>query len=158
VITDSELKKAIIGLLKSKYPDPPYLYYGVEVAEGYQTPAFFVDLRLRGMKDETINIVSKQYDVYITHFPKRPKETEYLNMVAGVELLLTTTDKRKRKPRMTLKVGERYIGIDEFSYDYVGKKNNLLRLEWTMQFYDFIDDGPRQELMTHLHTNVTADE
>jgi hypothetical protein len=153
MITETELKTAIIDLLKIKYPNPPYSYYGVEVTEGYQVPAFFVDLRLRGMSDETINIVSKTYDVYITHFPKKVKEVAYLNMVTDVELLLTTRDARKRKPRMTLKVGERYIKVDDFSYDYAGKKKNLLQIEGAMMFNDFFEESSDYEPMTHLHNS-----
>jgi len=144
MITETELKKAVIDLLKEAYPAPKYRYYGIEVSEGYQRPAFFVDLRLRSRNDETANIISKMYDVTITHFPKRIKETVYTAMIDDIAALLMQKDTRKRKPRMTLKVGDRYIKVEDYAYDYAGKNNNLLQIEWSMTFCDFAEEGPSE--------------
>jgi hypothetical protein len=155
---DKDIKKAIIDLLKAKYPQPPYSYYGIEVVEGYTPPAFFVDLRPRGMTDETINVMSRGYDVYIKHFPRKVDEAAYLDIIREVTRSLTAHDKRKRKPRMTLKVGERYIKVDEFGYDYVGKNGDILQIEWNMTFYDFIEDGPQYEVMKELEISESIEQ
>jgi hypothetical protein len=151
MIKETDLKRAVVNLLKEKYRDPPHSYYGVEVTEGYKKPAFLVDVRLRGMSDETANIVSKQYDVTIVHFPKKVRETEYLAMVDDIAALLARRDRRKGRPCMTLKVGDRYIGVHGYAYDYVGKKRDLLQIEWSMSFNDFAEMGPSgHEIMKYM--------
>ena len=137
MITEIDLKKAIVSLLQSKYAISQYHYYGIEVTEGNKKPYFFTDLRLMTQQDETANIVSKKYFVAITYQPKQISEADNFEKVEGIRQLICCIDDKKRKRKMTIKVKDRYIKVDNFSYTYTGEENNILQIQMDLSFVEF---------------------
>lgn len=146
MITEIELKKAIIDLLKQKFSQQ-YKYYGMEVTEGYSKPSFFVDIRLINETDETANLIRKEYQTYITYFSKKVSEVDNLNKVEEVRQLLRCTDKKKRKRDMTIKVKDRYIKVDNYHFGYIGEANNILQIVFDFSFLEFEQVTERAMLM-----------
>ena len=70
-IKGRDIKEALIALLRGKY-GKKCKYYSRQVTEGMLLPAFFVDVRLVQQRDETINVVSKQFSCRIMYFQVDP--------------------------------------------------------------------------------------
>lgn len=147
MISEIELKKAILDLLKTKYPSESYKYYGIEVSEGCKRPSFFVDMRLEKEQDATANLIKKEYAVYITYFAEKVNETDNLKKVEEIRQLLRCTDNKKRKRDMTIKVKERYIKIENYHYGYTGEANNILQIMFDFSFLEFEPETERAMLM-----------
>ena len=140
-ITGRAIKEAIIALLRSKYGSD-YKYYSRQVVEGMLLPAFFVDVRLVQRKDETINIVKKDYACRIIYFQEDPAAEgadadQYAKEEEITALLVCRDAKRNPKGSMVLNVCGRYLTVDECGVDYIGRENNIMELSFTLQFYDF---------------------
>ncbi len=151
MITEIDLKKAIISLLQSRYATSQYHYYGIEVTEGCKKPYFFVDLRLMSQKDETANIVSKKYFVSITYQSKQISETDNFEKVEEIRQLLCCNDDRNRKRKMTIKVKDRYIKVDDFSFTYVGEETNILQIQIDLSFLEFAEQKATEPFMEDIN-------
>ncbi|MCI7301320.1 hypothetical protein NIA71_01305 [Ihubacter massiliensis] len=134
MITGQDLKKEIVRLLKSKYD---YMVYGKEVTEGYKKPSFFVDLRLLSQEDESVNIVSKSFHCTITYFQKKTSESDILKTLESILGVLTLQHPRSKKKKLMLKVGERYLPVSNFEQGFTGKNNNIMTIDFDVEFYDF---------------------
>lgn len=140
-ITGRAIKEALIALLRGKY-GAEYKYYSRQVVEGMLLPAFFVDVRLVQRKDETINIVRKDYSCRIIYFQEDPAAEgadadQYAKEEEITSLLVCRDTKRNPKGGMVLKVSDRYLTVNECGVDYIGRENNIMELSFTLQFYDF---------------------
>ncbi len=156
VITGRSIKEALITLLKSKYGSA-YKYYSRQVVEGMMLPAFFVDVRLVQCKDETINIVSKEYSCGIMYFQVDPyaqdaDADQYDKEEEIRRLLVCKESKRNPKGNMVVEVKGRYLTVNEYGVDYVGRENNIMELSFTLKFYDFKEKikQDEEELMEEL--------
>lgn len=155
MITEIELRKALLDTLKKKYPTSQYKYYGIEVTEGLTRPSFFVDVRLLRQQDATLNIIEKEYTVTITYFAEQVNEVDYLTKVEEIKELLRSTDKRKRKPFMGLTVKNKYIRINNFHYDYTGEANNILQILFDFSFLEF--DERTEEAMLMRSVSIKSE-
>lgn len=151
-----DIKEALVALLRGKYKSK-CKYYSRQVTEGMLLPAFFVDVRLVQQKDETINIVSKQFSCRIMYFQEDPNaENAEADQFAKIEeilnLLVCIDAKRNPKGNMVLKVKDRYLTVSECGVDYIGRENNIMELSFQLQFYDFkeVTKQDEEELMEEL--------
>ena len=158
MITEIDLKKAILDLLKTKYAPPEYHYYGIEVTEGCEKPYFFTDLRLMRQQDETANIVSKEYYLAITYQGKKTSEEDNFNKIEEIRELLCCIDDKNRKRKMVLKVKDRYIKIEDFSYTYTGEANNILQIQIEMSFYDFVNIEIEEKIAQYVQLNMKKED
>lgn len=158
MITEIDLKKAIVTLLQSKYDKKEYHYYGIEVTEGCKKPYFFTDLRLISQRDETANIVSKKYLVMITYQAKKVSEMDNFEKVEEIRQLLCCNDDRNRKRTMTIKVKERYIKIDDFSFSYVGEETNILQIQIDLSFLEFAEQKATEPFMEDINVQQNIKE
>ena len=158
MITEIDLKKAILDLLKTKYAPPQYHYYGIEVTEGCKKPYFFTDLRLMRQQDETANIVSKQYYLAITYQGKTVSEEDNFKKIEEIRELLCCVDERNRKRKMVLKVKDRYIKIEDFSYTYTGEENNILQIQVDLNFYEFASVETEEKIAQEVRLNIKKEE
>lgn len=162
-ITGKAIKEALIVLLKGKYGSA-YKYYSRQVVEGMLLPAFFVDVRLVQRKDETANIVQKDYSCRIIYFQVDPAaqdaDADQYNKVEEIMELLVSKDKRNPKGRMVLAVGGRYLTISDCGVDYIGRENNIMELSFSLKFYDFkeVSKQDEEELMEELIFNEKVED
>ena len=153
-ITGKAIKEALIALLRSKY-GKKYKYYSRQDVEGMLLPAFFVDVRLVQRKDETINIVKKEYSCRIMYFQLDPASEgadadNYAKEEELMDLLVCSDKKRNPKGKMVLAVGGRYLTISDCGIDFVGRENNIMELSFSLKFYDFKEITEPEELMEEL--------
>lgn len=158
MINEIDLKKAIVSLLQSKYATPQYHYYGIAVTEGNKKPYFFTDLRLLTQQDETANIVSKKYFVAITYQPQKINEVDNFKKVEEIRELLCCIDDKKRKRKMTIKVKDRYIKVDNFSFTYTGEENNILQIQMDLSFLEFAVTRDTEPIMEEFEINQELKE
>lgn len=158
MITEIDLKKAIVSLLQSKYATSQYHYYGIEVTEGNKKPYFFTDLRLLTQQDETANIVSKKYFVAITYQPQKINEVDNFKKVEEIRELLCCIDDKKRKRKMAIKVKDRYIKVYDYSYTYTGEGNNILQIQMNLSFLEFAVIKDTEPLMETVEINKELKE
>lgn len=152
------LKTTILQLLKTIYPDENYKYYGIEVSEGYLKPSFFVDVRMSGQTDETINIVKKDFSVTITYFQKKINEMDNLKKVDEIKDVLCAIDQKNRKRKMVLKVGDRFLPVNNYFYSYTGENNNILQIFFDISFYDFDEIIDREQQANEIEINTRMEE
>ncbi len=148
-IKGRDIKEALIALLRGKY-GTKCTYYSRQVKEGMLLPAFFVDVRLAQVKDETINIVSKNYICNIVYFQTDPATKDadadqYAKVEELLGLLVCIDSKRNPKGNLILKVRDRYLTVSECGVDYIGRENNIMELSFTLQFYDFKEPVKKDE-------------
>lgn len=154
-ITGRAIKETLIALLKDKY-GAAYKYYSRQVVEGMLLPAFFVDVRLVQRKDETVNIVLKEYSCRIIYFQEDPAAEgadadQYAKEEEIIGLLVCRDPKRNPKGGMVLNVGDRYLTVTECGVDFIGRENNIMELSFTLKFYDFKETiKEEEELMEEL--------
>ena len=155
MINTIDIKKEITRLLKSKFN---YLVYGKEVTEGYKKPSFFVDLRLVSQEDEGINIALKKYHCSIVYFQKKVNESDLLKTTDTIADLLTLKHPRSRKKKMLLRIEDRYIPITGFEQGFTGKNNNIMTIDFDIEFYDFTAERETEEVMRHVVINKELEE
>lgn len=154
-ITGRAIKEQLIALLKGKYGSG-YKYYSRQVVEGMLLPAFFVDVRLVQRKDETINIVQKEYSCRIIYFQTDPSAEDadadqYAKEEEITGLLVCRDSERNPKGNMVLEVCGRYLTVSECGIDFIGRENNIMELSFTLKFYDFKETiKDEEELMEEL--------
>lgn len=162
-ITARAIKEELIRLLRSKYGSG-YKYYSRQDTEGMLLPAFFVDVRLVQRKDETVNIVSKEYTCRIIYFQTDPSAEDadadqYEKAEEIADLLCCSDTEKNPKGAMILLVSGRYLTASESGIDFIGRENNIMEFSFTLKFYDFKeakeDDA---DLMEELHLNEKLEE
>ena len=160
-ITTADIRKAVVKSLRTLYPTG-YRIYGKPDTEGYEVPAFFIDVRLTDREQETINVISKEYRVYIVYFQADPDaetaEADNLAKVDEIADALCTFDKRNRKHTTVMEVNGRYLPIADFGSDYTGQANNILSISFTLAFYDFREVEETEPIMDELELEEIIQE
>ncbi len=163
IITGRAIKEALISLLKSKYGSG-YKYYSRQVVEGMLLPAFFVDVRLVLKKDETINIVQKEYSCRIIYFQVDPAAEDadadqYAKEEEISKLLVCRDAKHNPKGNMVIRVSDRYLMVHDCGVNFIGRENNIMELSFTLEFYDFKEMiKEEEELMGEFHFEENLEE
>lgn len=105
--------------------------YGREVADGYQTPAFFTEVVSSNYEYGTKNYATITPAFKITYFQTLPDSIDQLQKVEEIKELFG----------LKLAVGNRKIGVSGYDYDFVGEKNNILQITINLQTtVDFIGE------------------
>ena len=148
-----DVKEALVALLRAKYPTG-YRFYGKPDEEGFEVPAFFVDVRLTDMHAETVNVFKKEFSVHIVYFQEDPAaataEADQYQKIDDIANLLVSRDRRNTKSGLKLKVHDRLIDVSDFSSDYTGRANNILSISFSLSLMDFkemINPEENDELM-----------
>lgn len=153
-----DIKARLVELFRNKYPD--YNIIGKDFEEGCETPAFSIDVRLNGMTDGTLNIVVKHYSVYIVYLREKEdiSEEDQYEKIEEITELLIDPSVRNKKQKMIINVGDRYIPVSDFSYDYTGKDSNQLEISFDLHFNDWRDVKSSGELMKNVDFTQTVEE
>lgn len=117
-----DVKKALLDLLRSEFPD--YKYYSTDVIEAYDRPCFFTQLKPLEVSPVNYNTMYNSMAFYITYLQKSKDEVETLRVI----------DRIKGIFGLFVKVGNRAIDVKGFDWDYVGIDRNTpqitINLEW----------------------------
>jgi len=138
-----EIKKAVNGLLKNKYPD--YDVYGKEVKEGYSTPAFFTELIDKGSSAETRNFAAGGITVKITYFQETKNELDQLEKVDEIKNLFG----------LVFFVGSRRLTVGEYSHDFIGEYSDILQISIDIDYKENTRETETQETATEVNVNIT---
>lgn len=150
MIDGTDIKKELTRLLRSRFD---YKIHGKEVVEGYKKPSFFLDLRLVDQEDAGINIVSKRFHCEIVYFQKRIDEADMLSVTSSITELLTLRHPRSKKKKMLIKIDDRFIPVTGFEQGFTGKNNNILTIDFEVEFFDFSTEKETDEVMRHVYLN-----
>lgn len=133
MIQRTDIYTAINLLLKSRYPD--YKTYGHEVIEGYKKPSFFVDLVPKNVSNESVRFKKYTYTINITYFQEVANEIDNLKK----------TDEMQELFGYHLKVGNEFLAITDFTYDFIGENTNILQLSFSMEYIEY---NKKQQIVT----------
>lgn len=144
-MTIADIKKAYIKLLKSEYRN--IKIYGIEIKEGFDKPAFFIDMSPVTMGTGDRNRYNT-INVYTTYFQKEVDEIDIYDKVDGIRDLIGNK----------LTVGDRSINITDYDYTMIGKDRNILKISFTLSYYDLPskrsdDDNQRYDVMNKFYIN-----
>ena len=139
MISIVDLKAALNGVIQNKYGNS-YKYYGNEVTEGYVKPSFFTQLLPVQLGNVTTNFSEKRFSFIITYFQKKVDEAD----------ALTKVDELMEAFGLKVKVGDRYVNVSDFEYDFIGEKSNILQMSLNVSFLDGIKKEETHQLMNEL--------
>lgn len=124
-----DVLKAVITLLKTKYPAPATKYYTDEVVEGFAQPCFFVKL-IKSRNTETKNVNSNNLSIILTYFTdsEKNKQIAYLNCEDDIDSLFRTG----------FPVLNRYLHIKSISSERIGENSDILQMVITTDYMDSI--------------------
>ncbi|MDY4028107.1 MAG: hypothetical protein SOY46_02430 [Butyrivibrio crossotus] len=119
-----QLKKRLHDLMKEEFPASEYKYYGIEVTQGYEVPAFFTQLKPVTIEANNNNTKRNVYTFYINYFQKEADEVDTFEKVEVLKNVFGNY----------VKVGERAVDVSNYSYDYVGQDNNILEISFDLEW------------------------
>lgn len=140
----TDIKRAVNGLLESKYPEPEYKIYGKEIKEGYDTPSFFAEIVDGGDKAETKNFSSSKKTIKITYFQRTVNELDQLQKVDEIKELFG----------MVFLIGERKLTVGEFSHDYIGEYSDILQISIDFEYKENTATAETQEAAGTFEMNT----
>ena len=144
----TEIKRELLAVLKDLYPKG-YMFYGIEITEGYKKPSFFVQLVPVSSEVQTKRVKSRVFIFAITYFQKKIDEEDALRKVSEIENAYGNK----------VKIGTRYANVTDFEYEYVGEYNNILQARVTFSFNDLIDQSEEEhDLVEEVHLKKEMEE
>lgn len=130
MISVLEIKTAMVDKIKEKFPvSNGYKYYGVSVKEGQETPCFFTQILPTSSEQETTNTIDSGYLFTITYFQKKNDEVDQLEKVDTFKKMFTGK----------IAVGERFVQVNDFDFEYIGRDRNILQMSFSITFKDVIE-------------------
>lgn len=128
----TQINKAVNDLLKKKTNAETY---SNEVLEGFKTPCFFTSCRIADMETVSQNNFLVKAVVSIIFIPdtqqmKRVRSESYNNKMASLLIGLFLPN---------IKVEDRTLTVSRISTDFVGENSDLLRFNFTTEYYDSFD-------------------
>lgn len=139
----SEIKKAVNGLLKERYPPPEYKIYGREIKEGYDAPCFFTEILDKGSRAETKNFTKGGFTVKITYFQKEKNELDQLEKADEIKGLFG----------LFFCVGNRKLTVGDVSHDFVGEYQDILQMDIDVDYLE----NTRQEDTAPIAEEIRAE-
>lgn len=130
-------------MLSKKYPE--YKIYGIEIKEGYKTPAFFTEILDKGSKAETRNFAKGGFTVKITYFQKAKNELDQLKKVDEIKDLFG----------LIFFVGERRLTVGEYSHDYIGEYSDILQISIDIDYKENIKKEDTAPIAAEAAVDIT---
>lgn len=146
-MTLSELLKGCNEALQTVFPIEEYGYYGVDITEGYTAPCFFVQIK-PSVSPVNRYIKNNEVTVYIDYFQTHTDEVD----------LFEKADKINEIFDRSVKIGDRYVHVEDVSFDYVGKDRNILQATVDLQYHTAIKQENTQPLMTEVSMNYNKND
>lgn len=136
-MTLKEVKAGLLDLMKTIFPaqstEMPdgagYHYYSMAVSEGMKRPCFFTQLKPVDMSSVNYNTRNNDMTFYITYFQEEIDEEDMLDVIQSLRDLFG----------LDVKIGDRYIKVSDFSWDFVGTERNVLEISVSLNWMDEIE-------------------
>lgn len=145
-MTLTELKAALIKLLKTKYPD--FKYYSTSVMENYTRPCFFTQIKPVEADITNYNTRSNRVVFYVTYLAKKSDEAETLQMVDDIRDLFG----------LYVQVGERAVRVESYDWDFIGDDRNIPDISIGLYWYDRIEHKTDAPLIEEVYTKEELEE
>ena len=131
----SDIAKALTGTLKELFPDRRI--YSIMRVEDMKRPAFFFSIK--PVIDEPSNRRTRHniLSVYIDYFQEVKDEAD----------LYDTANTIRDALGWSYPVGDDYINVTEFDWDFVGSERNIIEMNITLEYFDAIDNDEHAELI-----------
>lgn len=149
MINEDDITTAIITLMRTKW-DKGYRYYTKEETEGYVMPCFFVDTHLNAETPAGANNVHKDITIIIDYYQKVRDQELTHEAVDGLRELLLSNGRNSR--HLILKVKDRYLSVNSYSFAYVGQSNNIPEIEINIEFNDTYMKKDTTSTMREIYT------
>lgn len=122
-----DILKAVIALLKTKYPAETTKYYTDEIVEGFKQPCFFVKL-IKSRNNETKNINSNALSIILTYFADTSsnKQLSFLDCEDDINDLFGTS----------FSVVDRHLQINSIAAARIGENQDILQVTITTNYFD----------------------
>lgn len=130
-------------MLSKKYTECKI--YGIEIKEGYKTPAFFTEILDKGSKAETRNFAKGGFTVKITYFQKAKNELDQLKKVDEIKDLFG----------LIFFVGERRLTVGEYSHDYIGEYSDILQISIDIDYKENIKKEDTAPIAAEAAVDIT---
>jgi len=143
-----QLKKRLLELMKKEFPADEYKYYGIEVMQGYEVPAFFTELKPVTIEAVNHNITRNVYTFYIDYFQS---EVDEIDIFEKVEVLKSVFGNY-------IMVGDRAIDVSNFSHDYIGQDNDILEISLDLEWSENIMKPKTEPVMESVTINTEMEE
>lgn len=141
----TEIKKAVNGLLKGRYPPPQYKIYGKEIREGYEAPCFFTEILDGGSRAETRNFARGSFTVKITYFQKERNEFDQLEKVDEIKELFG----------LVFCVGNRKLTVGDFSHDFIGEYQDILQISVEIDYKENTQKEDMAPIAAEMGVKIT---
>lgn len=139
-----DILKAVIALLKKKYPVETTQYYTDEIVNGFKQPCFFIKL-IKSRYAETKNTDSNNISIILTYYSDAAKNKQliFLDLEDTVNELFGTG----------FQVADRYLHIKSIGSERIGEDSDILQLTIAINYLDSTgyDGSAGYDLMNELN-------
>lgn len=143
MITLIDVKKAIITLLKTKYPN--HNYYSIDKIESLERPAIITSVRPLEATHINYNTNKNLINVDILLFQDIISEEDCLIFIEAIRELFG----------LDFQCNDRRIKCTDYDYDFEGKNDNVLQVTITMEYYNKIREPETKPLITNVECNFS---
>lgn len=145
MIASKQIKKAVNKILYEKYKLP---IYGSQILEGYKKPCFFVQIELDRASFVNRNIIEKVFVINIYYFQREKDEHD----------IMTKMDQLLKEIGAKLLVNDRSLEVSDISFNLTGEARDILKMEFTISFYDNQDKTDEADIAKELEINTKAED
>lgn len=147
MISEFDIKKAVVDTLRKKFEYPVYEF---GIVEGMKFPCLFARVWGKG-EIETRNIYHQDYTVEIVMM--------YGNNEKGTEATVLKDMGKMRQAFLThLKTEQRLLPVSDFDTDYTGERGNIPRFLFNIDFFESLYKEETEEMMKTAEINFVKEE
>lgn len=147
-MTLAELKKGLLELMSTIYPNTEYKYYAMDVVEGFQRPCFFTQLKPVDTDPNNYNTRNNKLTFYIDYFQLEVDEADMLDKI----------DKLRNLFGLSINISNRAVKVSGYEWDFVGTERNVAEIRVDLQWSDLIPHDRTAPLIEHVETEIETEE
>lgn len=140
------LKSSINEFLRNLFGENTRIY-GHEVVQGYDAPCFFTSILLTNEKAFSATTSLKTYRCYITLLQSPEDFNEVLCFQVLDKIRKGLIENDPSLSHYVLKVDDRYLSADEFSYSFNGEDQDVFEISFTLQLPDNLTEDRGYDLI-----------
>ena len=142
-MTLSELKKGLLSLMQTIYPETEYKYYGMDVSEGFERPSFFTQIKPVDMDPNNYNSRNNRVTFFIDYMQEIVDEVDALDKIQQIRDSFGLAEK----------IGDRAVKVVSYDYDFIGTERNIPEISIDLEWMDRIDHTENLPLMESAEIN-----
>lgn len=147
-MTLTELKKGLLELMSTIYPNTEYKYYAMDVVEGFQRPCFFTQLKPVDTDPNNYNTRNNKLTFYIDYFQLEVDEADMLDKI----------DRLRNLFGLSINIHNRAVKVSGYEWDFVGTERNVAEIRVDLQWSDQIPHYRTAPLIEHVETEIETEE